>query len=202
MRPCRPIKWVLLALVGTAGLLYLVRAASGDPLTPPEAASARVSRVDTDPGHGETPDAALEEARKKACAWFRDYLDAKYGDLGWTPTPEELVSEGVVHTDKPVEWNTDALHGYEVTAHVDLSDAALRRLQPEVDRQRKRAQDRVVYRRLDVAVRVLAGLVALCLVVVGYLRLEDLTRGYYTALLRLAAGVALLLTVAGLFLLA
>ena len=58
-----------------------------------------------------------------------------------------------------------------------------------------------MFQRLAVAARVLAGLVALCLVVVGYLRLEDLTRGYYTALLRLGAGVALLLTVAGLFLL-
>ena len=42
---------------------------------------------------------------------------------------------------------------------------------------------------------------ALCLVVRGYLRLEDLTRGYYTALLRLTAGAVVLLTLAGLFLL-
>jgi hypothetical protein len=201
MRPCCPMKWVPLALIGAAAALLAVRAGAGDALTPPEAASARVSRVDTDPGHGETQDAAREEAEKKACAWVRDYLDAKYGDIGWTPTPNELVSQGVVHTDKPAEWNTDALHGYEVTAHVDLSDAALRRLQPEVDRQRKRVQDHVVYARLGVALRILAGLVALCLVVVGYLRLEDLTRGYYTAVLRLSAGLALLLTVAGLFLL-
>ena len=201
MRRCCPIKWIVVVLIGAAVLL-VVRAAAGDPLTPPEAASSHVSRVDTDPGHGETPDAAQEEARQKACAWFRAYLDAKCGGVGWTPTPEELISEGVVHTDKPVEWNTEALHGYEVTAHVDLSDAALRRLQPEVDRQRKRMQDQVVYARLGVALRILAGLVALCLVVVGYLRLEDLTRGYYTAVLRLGAGLALLLTVAGLFLLA
>ena len=42
----------------------------------------------------------------------------------------------------------------------------------------------------------LGGFVALLLVGAGYLRLEESTKGYYTALLRLAA-VALLGTVAG-----
>ena len=83
----------------------------------------------------------------------------------------------------------------------NLTDAALRRLQPEVDRKLREARDQVQFQRNAVAARVLAGLVALCLVVAGYLRLEDLTRGYYTALLRLCAGAVVLLTVAGLILL-
>ena len=93
------------------------------------------------------------------------------------------------------------LHGYEVAAHVDLSDVALRRLQPELDRARRQALEQVRFQRQGVAARALAALVALCLVVLGYLRLEDLTRGYYTVLLRLTAGAVVLLTLAGLLLL-
>ncbi len=88
-----------------------------------------------------------------------------------------------------------------MAAHVDLTDAALRKLQPEVDRKLRDARDQVQFQRNALAARVLAALVALCLVVGGYLRLEDLTHGYYTALLRLGAAGVVLMTVMGLFLL-
>ena len=52
--------------------------------------------------------------------------------------------------------------------------------------QRHAQQDRVLDRHLLLA-RVLGGAVAVLLVLAGYLRLEDATRGYYTRLLRLAA---------------
>ncbi len=72
-----------------------------DPPTPAEAVAGHVTRVDSDPGHGETEEAANEEARKKACAWFQSYLDYRYGDIGWKPEPDELVREGVVRLDAP-----------------------------------------------------------------------------------------------------
>jgi hypothetical protein len=160
-----------------------------------------MTRVDTDPGRGETEEAARDEARKKACAWFEDYLDYKYGDIGWKPTADELVRLGVVRLDRPREWDGDGLHGYEAAAHVDLSDASLRKLQPEVDRARRQALEQVQYQRHGLVARALTALVALCLVIMGYLRLEDLTRGYYTILLRLGAGALVLATVVGLLLL-
>ncbi len=199
MRPSFWIKWIPVAVFAVAVSPCAGRAA--DPPTPAEAVSAHMTRVDTDPGRGETEEAARDEARKKACTWFEDYLDFKYGDIGWKPTAAELIAENVVRLDQPQPMDIKPLHGYEVTAHVDLSDAALRRLQPELDRARRQALEQVRFQREGLAARALAALVALCLVVLGYLRLEDLTRGYYTVLLRLTAGAVVLLTLAGLFLL-
>ena len=198
----RPSLWIMAIPLALLAAGALPRAAhADDPPTPAEVVSGHVLRVDTDPGYGTTKEVAREEAKKKACTWFQAYLDYKYGDIGWRPAPDELVSQGVVHLDEPTPWQADQIQGYEVAAHVDLTDAALRRLQPEVDRQLREARDQVQFQRNALAARVLAGLVALCLVVTGYLRLEDLTRGYYTVLLRLGAGAVVLLTVAGLFLL-
>ena len=201
MRPSLWIKWVPLALLAAVVLARAARA--DDQLTPAEVVSGQKVGVDVEPGRGVTKEAAREEAEKKACTWFQEYLDYKYGDIGWKPESDELVSQGVVRLGEPQAWNHDnpGLHGWEVAAHVELTDAALRRLQPELDRKVREAVDQIQSQRIALVARILAMLVALCLVVVGYLRLEDLTRGYYTALLRLAAGAAVLLTVAGLFLL-
>ena len=66
----------------------------------------------------------------------------------------------------------------------------------EVDQAREQAQENVIYWRHLLVGRILAALVALFLIVSGYLRLEELTHGYYTTLLRVGAGAALLLIVA------
>ena len=89
MRPSLWIKWIAIAIFAAVVPPRAVRAA--DPPTPAEAVSAHMTRVDTDPGRGETEEAARDEARKKACGWFEDYLDFKYGDIGWKPTAEELI---------------------------------------------------------------------------------------------------------------
>jgi hypothetical protein len=67
-------------------------------------------------------------------------------------------------------------------------------------RQKQEAAVRevVVQARLLVAVKVLAALVVLALVVGGYLKLEEATRGYFTTLLRLAAAGVVILTAVGL----
>ena len=48
--------------------------------------------------------------------------------------------------------------------------------------------------------RILGSFVALFLVIFGYIKLEELTRGYYTTLLRMGAGAVVLMAVLGLFL--
>ena len=201
MRLSLRIKGIALVLMA-AGLL--ARPARADePPTPADVVSGHVLRVDSDPGYGATKEIAREEAAKKACAWFQSYLDYKYGEIGWRPESDDLIRLGVVRLDPPREWKADdPLRGYEVTAHVDLTDAAMRKLQPEVDRKLREGRDQIQFWRNALAARLLGALVALCLVVAGYLRLEDLTHGYYTALLRLGAGAVVLLTVTGLFFLA
>ena len=201
----RPSSWIIgipVSLLAAVAAPWAARA--DDPPTPAQVVSGRLTRVDAEPGYGTTTEIAQEEAGKKACAWFQAYLDYKFGDIGWRPEPDELVRLGVVRLDPARQWQADdpkLPRGYKVAAHVDLTDAALRKLQPEVDRKLREARDQVQFQRNGLAARALAALVALCLVVGGYLRLEDLTRGYYTALLRLGAGAVVLLTVAGLFLL-
>jgi hypothetical protein len=63
--------------------------------------------------------------------------------------------------------------------------------------QKLAREERMQQRHLLLA-RVLVGLVALLMVVAGYLRLEDATRGYYTTLLRVAAVGILVLAGLGL----
>jgi hypothetical protein len=69
-------------------------------------------------------------------------------------------------------------------------------LQADVDQAREQAQENVIFWRHLVVGRILAALVALFLIVSGYLRLEELTRGYYTTLLRVGAGAVMLLIAA------
>jgi hypothetical protein len=66
--------------------------------------------------------------------------------------------------------------------------------------QRLARQGRMESRHLILA-RILGGLVAMLLVLGGYLRLEEATRGYYTSLLRLSAVGVLTAVGAGLWLL-
>ncbi len=150
----------------------------------------------TKQGYGETAEDARERALEKARDSVEDYLERRYPSIGWRPTIQRLLAEGVVRVDDPKQSELDQLKGYETTAHVDLRDANLSKLQTEVDQAREQAQESVVFWRHLVAGRILAGLVALLLIVSGYLRLEELTRGYYTTLLRVGAGAVLLLIVA------
>jgi hypothetical protein len=70
---------------------------------------------------------------------------------------------------------------------------------PQFDKMQDQARQDVRQHRQVMLFRVLAGLVALLLVLGGYLRLEEATRGYYTGLLRLTAAVLLLFVAAGLW---
>ncbi len=106
------------------------------------------------------------------------------------------MAQSVVKVDEPTLSELDQLKGYETTAHVDLRSANLVKLQRDVDKDREQAQENLIFWRHLILGRILAALVALFLIVMGYLRLEELTRGYYTTLLRVVAGTALLLTAA------
>jgi hypothetical protein len=178
-------------------------AASTAPIGAPAAHTATESsvRVWTEMGREPTQNEAEQQAQQNAHDAVIGYLHERFPDLNWTPTKDELVRFGVIvvrsEETKPGAWGN--LNGFEATAHVDVTDPKLRKMQEQIDEARKSALEPTVSWRHALVGRVLGSLVALFLVVFGYLRLEELTRGYYTLLLRLGA-VGVMLTVVGLFL--
>jgi hypothetical protein len=195
MRPCFILAGFVLVLAPLTGCAARPQ--------PPRAAGAQPSdRVWTVSGYGETKNDAQQRALDNARASVETWLDERFHDLGWSPAADELVRMGAVRVDEPKPGTFGEIKGYEAVAHVDVNDPQLRKMQGKVDEARERALEPVVTERHAIVGRFLAAFVALFLVMAGYLRLEELTRGYYTTLLRLGAAAVVLLTVLGLFLVA
>jgi hypothetical protein len=150
-------------------------------------------------GYGATANAARARALEQAQEKIVELLALRYGETGWRPSgdlldPETLVQFNAIEEEgKVVEVILDRDKYLEARYKVQLTPAYLNK----VEQQAK--QDRVVDRHLLLA-RVLGGVVAVLLVVVAYLRLEEATHGYYTKMLRLAAFIVLALAGAGLWL--
>ncbi len=160
-------------------------------------------RVWEEPAYGQTRSDAEQVALDLARQSVEDYLDRRFHDIGWKPTSEDLLQLGVVRIE--VQPPDPQLEGprkesYLATAYVDVSDPNLRKMQVEVDEARRARLEPAVTQRHLLVGRILGSFVALFLVVFGYIKLEELTRGYYTTLLRLGAGTVVLLAVLGLFL--
>ena len=187
MRPFSSIKWIALVLLAGCAVRPSEAGKAGAALSSPTWAVK---------GYGETPADAQQRALEKARDSVEDYLVNRYPSMGWRPTIENLLAGNVVSVDKPKQGNFAGKEGYETTAHVDLRSANLVNLQADVDQAREQAQENVVFWRHLVVGRILVALVALFLIVSGYLRLEELTRGYYTTLLRVGAGAVMLLIAA------
>ncbi len=137
---------------------------------------------------------ALELGEKEAQRLVR----ARFAPLGWEPPAERLEKEylekqrvlQVEVTEKVKRLDGDY---YKAVCRIDLNAAYLGEL------GQLAREHRMVQRHL-LAGRLLAGLVVLLVVVWGYLRLEDATRGYYTRLLRVGALGLVALTAAVLWL--
>jgi len=114
-----------------------------------------------------------------------------------------LKEIGVIRVDEAQPSTSLGKPCYEVVAHYDVSDSNLRKMQDKVDEARKKDPEleKSVTQRHWLVYRILVSFLALFLVIFGYIKLEELTRGYYTMLLRLGAGAVVLLTVLALFLL-
>jgi hypothetical protein len=191
MRPFSLLKWIPLVLL------------AGCAVGPSEGGTGRAASTGPtwdEKAYGETIDNARKLAQEKARDKVEGYLEEHYPNIGWRPTIQRLLKAGVVTVDDPKQGELDHLRGYEATAHVDLRDENLRKLQVDVDQAqeqaREQAQENAVFWRHILLGRILAALVALFLIVGGYLRLEELTRGYYTTLLRVGAGAVMLLIAA------
>jgi hypothetical protein len=108
--------------------------------------------------------------------------------------PEHLVDLGVVKPQgDPEPRELHGERGVVVRYKVQLTAGYVAEVRVAARTQRQ-------VERLWLLARGLAVAVVLLLVVAGYLRLEELTRGYYTALLRLAAVVVVALAGVGVWL--
>jgi hypothetical protein len=129
----------------------------------------------------ETREDAGKKAQEDALNKAHDYVVRDLG-LNWNPTVEQLTRAGMVKLEGAPEEKK--LGAGEVVmravARVEITSQSHQQLESLARQQRSQ------HRHVLLA-RGLAGLVVLFVVVAGYLRLEDLTRGYYTQLLRLAA---------------
>jgi hypothetical protein len=149
-------------------------------------------------GYGATDIAARARALELAQEKVEELLAIRYGELGWRPSgdlldPETLEQFKVIEEEgklTPVVLDGDK--GMSARYKVRLTPTYLKKVEKEA------RQDRVGDRHLVLA-RPLGGALAVLLVVVGYLRLEEATRGYYTKMLRLAAFVVLAIAGAGLW---
>jgi hypothetical protein len=121
-----------------------------------------------------------QDARADALKTARDWL-AEHSDLAWAPSPDYLRKKNMIHFGELTEEEFEKSGRIKVvTMQLEITADQAREIQMQA------RQKHMTSRHLLLA-RILAGLVCLLLVVGGYLRLEEATKGYYTRLLRLAA---------------
>jgi hypothetical protein len=186
-------------LVLARGLAVPVRAEA--PKAPRALADRQAENVKD--GYGLSEETARDRARENARNWVVELLRKEVGDANWDPPTrlldlERLEKEFQVISaaGEPKESiNVGGDTTWVVRYKVHLTEDYLRAV------QKQGRQELVMDRHLLLA-RVLGGVLAVLLIAAGYLRLEEMTRGYATHLLRLAAfallglaGFALWLTV-------
>ncbi len=146
-------------------------------------------------GYGLTPKEAEVDAVRRASRWL-----AENTDFGWSPPPEYLYEKGMVAFDgEPDVKKFDVAEGISKDGTMYVVSMQLTIKESQVPDIQKQAQHQRMKERQKHSLFGLIGAVALIVVVGGYLRLEEATKGYYTRLLRIAAISVLVVIVAGLF---
>jgi hypothetical protein len=144
-------------------------------------------------GVGATHEEAENDALKRARDELSRYLASEYGETSWKPSVAFLRESGAARLVGEPEKVSIPGEGENERVKMEVL------LTPEVIHQiQELAREQRMGQRQWVAARGLAAILALLLVVFGYLKLEDVTKGYYSMLLRLTALTVLALT--GLFL--
>jgi hypothetical protein len=157
--------------------------AGGQGRAEPAKAEAEPKPVLVD-GYGRNTEGAKQIALANARKKVEILLEERFP--GWAPSAKQLdedylLQKGVIRlAGAPEEIKFKGEDRFQARAEVVLKDEYLQELTKQVQQER-------VQQRQGLLARVLAGLLVLLVVVGGYLRLEEATRGYYTSLLRLAA---------------
>ncbi|MFL5342729.1 MAG: hypothetical protein ACJ8F7_21565 [Gemmataceae bacterium] len=134
---------------------------------------------------------AWNDALEKATTQLRLYLLERRPSIEWRPTPEFIRSNKIVKQSEDREVTDSAVPNmppmHQVSLQLAVTPEDLKLIQREDHKYR-------VEQRLWLAGRGLGGLVLLLGALAGYMRLDELTKGYFTFPLRAAA---LVLGVAG-----
>jgi hypothetical protein len=187
MRTSRDLILLVLILLGLRAAVEPARA--GDPAAD-GLAPATPRMVE---GYGQTEEDAIEVAEDKAVKWIKEELDRRFGKAFWMLDVDKLRDDGILSKPTLLPSRPTSLGSrFQAQIQVTLTPAFL------ADMRETGRSLRMPERHLVVG-RVLIGVVALLLVVMGYLRLEDATRGYYTRVLRLGALAVLTLVGTGLW---
>jgi hypothetical protein len=139
-------------------------------------------------GYGPTAAIAKDWAMKHAQERVETLLRERFAADGWKPNEEQLSADYLIRHEvvtpqgepEPSPGINDNEKAMVARYKVELTPSYLKEV------QRLAREQRVQERHLVLA-RLLGWMVVLLLVVAGYLRLEDMTRGYATTLLRLGA---------------
>jgi hypothetical protein len=141
-------------------------------------------------GQGTSPQAARQEAIKNAAEKLSAHLRARYPDFKYIPSPQFLIDQKMVDEGRDEKMTLSDPAAPEVTLHtlvVEMREDHLNQLLVK-DRQERG------HERLWEAGHVLGGLLVMLIALVGYVRLDDWTKGYFSLPLKLGA---LSLAVAG-----
>ncbi|MCI0458478.1 MAG: hypothetical protein L0Z62_16055 [Gemmataceae bacterium] len=210
----RTTRTLLLSLAGLALAANLAPAQRAGPRVRPIGPIVLPDRVLLEQkikGRGQTVQLAKRDAVKQAQAILEDFLRKQQPPLSWSPSPgyiekhlltgepvrceeedEEIRAGGNVFTVRCWSWplvvTTDQLRQM---AEVERAQRAREQRAERVARSAE---------RMAGLGKVLAGLVVVLVVVVGYLRLDDWTKGYYTGWLQAGLVGVLLATGVGLWL--
>jgi hypothetical protein len=135
---------------------------------------------------------AEKEALIKLQGAFKVYLGDHNPPVEWTPDLDYINKHLVTKREKArIKIGDPVGVMKEVTLQAELTPQTWVDVQQR-DEQYRQDQAVVAHRamiegRLWLALKVLGGILALCLAVAGYIRLDEWTKGYSNALLRVAA---------------
>jgi len=129
-----------------------------------------------------TPQQSMDEAVALIAVELGDYLRNQQPPVEWTPPPgfvESLVKRSVKLKEKELA-TAPGVKKYRYDGAIEMTPA----LRAEIMRHDRefRSQQRMLWLALGVA-----GIVALLGVVAVYVRMDEMTKGYYTGWLRVAA---------------
>lgn len=179
-------RWMALAA------FILILGSSRFAFSSPES-GAKISEVVE--GYGPNAAKASERAEENAEKLVETWLRQRYGDHNWQSGKEPLDAgtlskHGVIRPlGQPTPTTLAAFKGQPslvARVRVEVTEGYLETVQHHLRQQR-------VHQRQGVLARILAALVVVLLVVVGYLRLDEATAGYFTRILRIASLVILAL---------
>jgi hypothetical protein len=147
-------------------------------------------------GRGTTEAEAQTDAVNKACYIVSRYVADEIGDTNYAPTQKYMNEKRIVplphEIGAPRQIPADEYgRTYEAELDLKLTTDQFKEMQQqakELQQQARNSQKQALIESRQHWMGLgLAGFVSLLLVAIGYLRLEEATKGYYTGLLRLAA---------------